>query len=692
MANKKKSPVSLRVNIMFFLVFLLFSLLVLRLGIVQIVHGENYQREIDRKEDVTVNNPVPRGRMLDRNLQVIVDNEAKRAITYTNEGASQKEMLQVAIDLSKLIVQNTDSVRERDKKDFWILKNPEQSDALITADEERLFKQKKLSDKDLYKLKLDRINQGMLNSLSDDDLEVLAIFRLLSSGYKFSPQIIKNEGVTAEEFAIVSEHLQNLPGVNATIDWDRSYHFDDTLRSVLGAVSSSKEGLPAEEIDEYLSLGYSRNDRVGKSYLEKQYEEILHGKKEKVIHVTDSAGNLIDTQMVSPGQRGKDLLLSLDMQLQQKVERIIEDELLAAKRSPGTHLLDRAYVVLMDPFTGEVLSMAGKRIVKDSKTGQYKMADDALGTITTTYNVGSAVKGATILTGYKTGAIAPHTYFDDKGIKIRATPLKASYDYLGVLNEVDALKKSSNVYMFHTAIKIGKGRYQYEQPLSFQPDTFDKIRNSFASFGLGVRTGIDLPNEQSGFKGQSKLPGYALDLVIGQYDTYSTMQLAQYVSAIANGGYRMQPQVVREIHDPKSDGEELGRFYFSFQPTVLNSVDVKQEWLERVQLGFKKALTESGGTGTRFFGDAPYSPAGKTGTAEAFYDGPLRSNYGKIPPEVLNLSLVAYAPSSQPKIAMAVLVPWAYQGRNDHKANLKIGRKVMDAYFEIQKSKEKEIK
>jgi cell division protein FtsI/penicillin-binding protein 2 len=77
MAKKKKSPVSLRINIMFFLVFLLFSLLVLRLGIVQIVHGENYQREIDRKEDVTVNNPVPRGRMLDRDLQVIVDHEAQ---------------------------------------------------------------------------------------------------------------------------------------------------------------------------------------------------------------------------------------------------------------------------------------------------------------------------------------------------------------------------------------------------------------------------------------------------------------------------------------------------------------------------------------------------------------------------------------------------------------------------------------
>lgn len=340
----------------------------------------------------------------------------------------------------------------------------------------------------------------------------------------------------------------------------------------------------------------------------------------------------------------------------------------------------------MDPFTGEILTMAGKRIVRNSETGKNEMADDALGNITTTYNVGSAVKGATILTGYKTGAITPNTKFDDKAIKIQATPKKKSYDYLGVLNEVDALKKSSNVYMFHTAIRIGNGHYRYGQPLSLKSGTFDVIRNHFAAFGLGVRTGIDLPNEQSGFKGSSTLPGHAMDLVIGQYDTYSTMQLAQYVSAIANGGYRMQPQIVKEIREPETHDNRPGLLYQTTQPKVLNTIDVKKEWLERVQVGFRKVMSESGGTGVNYFGSAPYSPAGKTGTAEAFYDGPLRSNYGQIPPEVLNLSLVAYAPSENPEIAMAVLVPWAFQGKNDHKANLKIGRKVMDIYFILQNS------
>jgi penicillin-binding protein A len=687
--TKKKSPVMLRINILFFLVFILFSLLILRLGIVQIVHGEDYKRELNRKDDYTVNNPVPRGRMLDRNLQIIVDNEAKKAITYTNKGHSQLEKLEIARKLAKLIDKKTDRIRERDKKDYWMIKYPEKADKLITAEERKQIKQKKLSSNQIYNLKLARITQEKLNELTDEDLEVLAIFRLLNIGNKFSPQIVKNNDVSPEEFALVSEHLENLPGINTTIDWERSYQFDQTLKSVLGAVSSSEEGLPADHLDDFLSRGYSRNDRVGKSYLESQYEDVLHGREQKVTHITDKKGHLLDSRVKTNGDRGKDLILAIDIELQKKIDKIIQEELWAAKNHPGTKLLDRAYVVLMDPFSGEILSMSGKRLVQNKDTNKMEMIDDALGNITTTYSVGSVVKGATVLTGFKTGVIKPNTYFDDKGIKIKATPLKASYAYLGVLNEVDALKKSSNVYMFHTAIRIGQGHYQYNEPLNLNSEAFTIIRNSFASFGLGVRTGIDLPNEQSGYKGGSMLPGYALDLVIGQYDTYSTMQLAQYVSAIANGGYRMQPRIVREVLEPQNSPGEIGAVYNEFEPVVLNTIDVKKEWLGRVQLGFKKALTDHGGTGANFFGNAPYSPAGKTGTAQAFYDGPLRNNYGTIPPEILNLSLVAYAPYHQPEIAMAVMVPWAYQGKEDHKANLKIGRRVMDTYFELKRHRNK---
>ncbi len=653
----------------------------------QIVYGENFKRDLERKEDITVSNPVPRGKIYDRDYRVVVDNVPKSAITFTNVGFSQSDMLQTARKLAPFIEKKTNMLTERDKKDFWMMMYPERADSKITAQEKALYRAKKLSDQDLYQFKLKRITAAELKQLTEFDLEVLAIYQEFSKGVKFIPVVVKNEGVTDKEFAVVSENLQSLPGVETTTDWDRSYAFENTLRSVLGNVTNSGEGLPRDQLDYFLARGYSRNDRVGKSQLEMQYEDVLHGNKSKVKNITDKVGNIIETETVLPGNKGKDLVLSIDMDLQMAVDKIIEEELWKAKRWPGTRLTDRAYVVLMDPNTGDILAMSGKKIVKDPKTGRAEMIDDALGTFTTTYSVGSTVKGATILTGYKTGAISPNTYFDDAGIKIKDTPIKKSYAYLGRLNEITALKKSSNVYMFRTAIRIGKGHYEYNKPLNFSNKTaFETVRNSFSSFGLGTRTGIDLPNEQTGFKGQSRLPGYLLDLVIGQYDTYSAMQLAQYVSTIANGGYRMQPHIVKQIREPAREGETIGPVLKEINPAVLNTIDVKKEWLRRVNLGFKKVMQEPGGTAYKFFKGAPYSPAGKTGTAQAFYDGPLRSRFGKEPPPVMNLSLVSYAPSYNPEVAMAVLVPWAYDGKDDNRANLKIGRRVLDTYFKMKKN------
>lgn len=672
---------------LFFMVFLLFSVLILRLGVVQIVYGEDYKREIERTEDVTVNNPVPRGKMYDTNGNIVVDNVPQNAITYTNNGASQKEMLEVAERLAKLIEKETDKVTERDKKDYWIVKNKKEAEKKVSEKErnelKKKYEDKKEYDNKVYKLTLKRITDEDLSELTAFDLEVLAIYREFTSGYKFTPQIVKNKNVTPEEFAVVSENLQFLPGVDTTTDWERSYAYESTLQSVLGAVTTSDKGLPAEEIDYYLSKGYSRNDRVGISYLEKQYEDVLQGQKAKKKNVTDQSGEVVSSEIITEGQRGRDLVLTIDMDLQRAVEQIIEEELRSAKSMGNTRLLDRAYVVLMDPNTGEIKSLAGKRIVRDEKTGKSEMQDDALGTFTTTYTVGSVVKGATVLTGFQTGAISPGTVFYDTPIKIKGSKQFKSWKNLGPVNDVTALKFSSNIFMAQTAIRIADGHYVPNAPLDINFGAFDTIRQHFSQFGLGVRTGVDLPNEQNGFKGSPTNPGELFFLSIGQYDTYSTLQLAQYVSTIANGGNRMEPHMVREIREPQLDNN-LGPVVQEVQPKVLNRLDLKEGWMDRIHLGFKKVTQESGGTGYSYFHGKPYSPAGKTGTAEAFYDGPLKE-YRMSP--VTTLSFVGYAPSENPEIAIAVLVPWAYHGGSSPHSNLKIGSRVMDAYFELKQQR-----
>lgn len=543
----------------------------------------------------------------------------------------------------------------------------------------------------MYQLQLDRITAEDIKTLTNHDLEVLAIYREFISGYKLTPQMVKNKEVSDEEFAVVSENLEALPGVDTTTDWERSYAFGDTLKSVLGNVSSAERGLPAEKLDYYVSRGYSRNDRVGTSYLELQYEDVLKGQKEKIRNKTDKKGNIVSTEVITEGKRGNDLVLSIDMELQLKIEKIIEEELKKAKTFAGTKLLDRAYVVLMNPNTGDVLSMAGKRLVKNDKTGKIEVQDDALGNITTTYNVGSVVKGATVLTGYKTGAISPGTVWNDTPVKIGNT-IKKSWTTMGPISDLTALQRSSNVYMFRTVMNMAGANYVYGKPLSVSLADFSLVRNEFAQYGLGIRTGIDLPNEQVGFKGQDTLPGFLLDLSIGQYDTYSNMQLAQYVSTIANGGNRMEPHIVKEIREPVADDSKLGPVVETVKPKVLNKVDVKPEWIKRVQQGFKMVAQTPKGTAYSNLGGKDYSPAAKTGTAEAFYDGPSRSDYGKEPPQVMNLSLISYAPSDNPEVSMAVMVPWAYQGSVDNGANKKIGERVLDAYFDLKKERQKEEK
>ncbi|MCY8641194.1 peptidoglycan D,D-transpeptidase FtsI family protein [Bacillus haynesii] len=686
MKTEKRKSLPIRLNILFLLAFIIFTIVVVRLGMVQIVFGEDYTNEVQKQEEVDVSTSVPRGKIYDRNLNTIVKNKPMNAITYTRTSStSQEDRLKIAKKLAEMIKIDTDKITERDKKDYWILTRPKKAEKLITDQDRKKVKDGKLKEDDLYQLQLDRITEDKLNELTDQDLKVLAIKRQMDSGYALSPQYIKNKDVTAKEMAVVSEHLDELPGVDVTSDWKRDYPYNGLLRTMIGSISDSNEGLPKSLLDHYLSLGYNRNDRVGKSYLEAEYENVLQGQKEKVKNITNKSGDIVDKEVISEGKSGKDLVLTIDVDMQKEIEKIIEDELKSAKAQHSAPLLDRAFVVMMDPRNGEVLSIAGKQLKNES--GKLKVDDYALGAMTSSYAMGSAVKGATVLTGLQTGAINLNTTFRDEPLWIGDSPnAKKSWRLgLGTLGIQGALEQSSNVFMFKTAIALGKGQYKAHQPLNLQTKAFDTFRYYFSQFGLGVKTGIDLPNEASGYKGSQRLPGFLLDFSIGQYDTYTPLQLAQYVSTIANGGYRMKPQLVKEIREPDSK-KGIGAVTQSVQPEVLNKLDMSDQYIKEVQNGFRRVMTK--GTAAGQFASASYKPAGKTGTAQSFYDGPDKSKTGT---STYNTTLVAYAPYDNPEVAISVVVPWVYNdyGQRYSMTN-EIGRKVLDKYFELKSKQLKE--
>ncbi|MCA1058781.1 penicillin-binding protein 2 [Rossellomorea aquimaris] len=678
-------------NLLFISVFFLFSILILRLGIVQIVKGNHYEAEVARTENVKSHNGTPpRGKIYDRYRNVIVDNVPLNAITYTRTQTTKpKDMLKVAETLAGLIEMDTDKITDRDRQDFWLLTHPDKAEKLVSKEEiKKLEDDEDLAEDDrnkkIYNMQLDRITKKDIESFTEKEEEVLAIFREFNTGYALSPQIIKNKDVSMEEMARVSERLTEMPGVNVTTDWERKYVNDSTLRTILGRVSTSQQGLPSELVKEYKAQGYALNDRVGTSYFESEYENVLKGQKEEIEYITKN-GSVLDTQLVSEGHSGKDVVLTIDLQLQKEIEKIVEEELSKqASQYWESPFLDRAFVVMMDPHTGEILSMVGKKYGKDAD-GKTELQDYALGTYTSEYGVGSAVKGATVLTGYMSGALNVGDVLYDEPLKIKSTETKKSW-FSGsrYLSDIQALEISSNVYMFKTAIKIAGGVYRRDQPIDMDPKAFDTMRNYYSQFGLGVKTGIDLPGEVEGLKGTEREPGKLMDFAIGQYDLYTPMQLVQYASTIANGGFRMEPHLMKEIREPSQEREKVGPLIYENESKVLNRIDASEREILQVQRGFYQVAHGSNGTAT-IFKSAPYNAAAKSGTAEAFYYSPeAKRQY-----DTYNTTLIGYAPYDNPEVAFSVVLPYSHQDKDPY-VNKNIAKRAMDKYFELKKQYEKD--
>jgi len=689
--NKKKKETSrlpLRLNILFFIVFILFAVLVLQLGIVQILQGESFQEEIDRTVHDTAKSPVPRGKIFDRNGNVVVDNKPLYSITYTPPKRVQaKDKLDLANDLYDYLTVDEENIKkltERNKKEYWYLKNTDEAYERLSEKEIE-----ELDDVEQYDLILERIKKEDISDFTEEELQIIAIKRELDKAYALSPEVIKNKNISVEEYAQIAEHLTELPGINASTDWERSYLYKDTLKSIIGAITSQEQGIPAEKEDYFLTRGYNRNDRVGKSGLEEQYEDVLRGRKEQVQYTTTKKGEIIGSNVVVEGERGKDLVLTLDMEYQELVDELVLKELKTAKsKFPGPNrYLEDALAVVLNPKTGEILALSGQHYNRE--TGEYEKAPHKV--LHDAHIPGSMIKGATVLSGLQSGVITPNQVFYDRPIKIAETPTKGSWTgTLGAVNDIDAIKRSSNVYMFYIGLRMG-GEYRYPfpngSPATYNRNGIQEMRNYFSQFGLGVRTGIDFPFESTGVVGDVLTPaGNIMDIGIGQYDTYTTMQLGQYVATIANDGYRVEPHLVKEIRYP-AENNELGPIYQVNHPKVLNELEMDPSYIKRVQTGFWKVFNEAGGTGYSHWAGKSYRPAGKTGTAENEYIE--KQSDGRVVKlaDTENLGLVGYAPFEDPEVAFAVIVPHLGDIRGQYSINHEIGKGLLDTYFELKEKR-----
>lgn len=662
-----------RFNILIVIITLIIFVLLIGLFYVQVIRNDYYINRVNiLQKTIIEGDSTPRGRIYDRNHRLIVNNVPVKTISYKKEkGTTTKQEISLAYKLEELIDVDYSKMTSNNLKNFWIKDNPDLAKQKITKKEWQKLEERKITKDDIEKLKLERVTDDDLKQYTDRDKAAAYIYTLMNKGYSYSEKIIKNKDVSDDEYALVSENLNELNGFDTKLDWKRDYLYGDVFKTILGSVSSKESGIPYELKDYYLAKGYSLDDRVGTSYLEYQYEDLLKGQKAKYEVLTDSSYKLIEE-----GSRGKDIVLTIDIELQKAIEEILTRQILNTKNEPNTEYYNRSFVIVTNPKTGEILAMAGKQY------SNGKIIDYTPGITTSPVAVGSAIKGASHIVGYNNGGLQIGEYRDDACIKIAATPEKCSWQYLGYIDDIRALKYSSNTYQFNTAIKVGKGNYVYDQPLKIDTNAFNIYRKTFAEFGLGIKTGIDLPLESLGYKGNSLLSGHLLDFSIGQYDTYTPIQLSQYISTLANNGVRMQPYLLKQVYSPSKDG--LNNLLSETKPITLNKVNTKQEYLDRVKEGFKEVLT-AGGTGYGYI-DLSYKPAGKTGTSQSFID---TDNNGIIDTETITTTFVAYAPYDNPTVTFTIISPdishYGNYSNYQSMVNMKIAQEVSKKYFDIYK-------
>jgi cell division protein FtsI/penicillin-binding protein 2 len=204
---------------------------------------------------------------------------------------------------------------------------------------------------------------------------------------------------------------------------------------------------------------------------------------------------------------------------------------------------------------------------------------------------------------------------------------------------------------------------------------FKTLRDAYGQFGLGVHTGVDLPYEATGYQGPTpKEGGLIMQFAIGQYDTYTPLQMAQYVSTIANGGYRLAPHFLKSIHYPGRQPNHIGPTEYQYKTKILNKIPNTPSQFQTVHKGFYLVTHGAGGTAKMLGWYWPqYHIAAKTGTAQV----------GKIGSGRNNKTLVAFAPYKNPQVAISVVVPDIL----GEPTNLYIGGNIIQAYFQNKNKK-----
>ncbi|HHA7734841.1 TPA: penicillin-binding protein 2B [Streptococcus pneumoniae] len=644
--------IPIRLNLLFSIVILLFMTIIGRLLYMQVLNKDFYEKKLASASQTKITSSSARGEIYDASGKPLVENTLKQVVSFTRSNKmTATDLKETAKKLLTYVSISSPNLTERQLADYY-LADPEIYKKTVEAlpSEKRLDSDgNRLSESELYNNAVDSVPTSQLNYTEDEKKEIY-LFSQLNAVGNFATGTIVTDPLNDSQVAVIASISKEMPGISISTSWDRKV-LETSLSSIVGSVSSEKAGLPAEEAEAYLKKGYSLNDRVGTSYLEKQYEETLQGKRSvKEIHL-DKYGNMESVDTIEEGSKGNNIKLTIDLAFQDSVDALLKSYFNSELGNGGAKYSEGVYAVALNPKTGAVLSMSGLK--HDLKTGE--LTPDSLGTVTNVFVPGSVVKAATISSGWENGVLSGNQTLTDQPIVFQGSAPIYSWYKLAYgsfpITAVEALEYSSNAYMVQTALGIMGQTYQPNMFVgtSNLETAMGKLRATFGEYGLGTATGIDLPDESTGFVPKEYSFANYITNAFGQFDNYTPMQLAQYVATIANDGVRVAPRIVEGIYGNNDKGG-LGELIQAIDTKEINKVNISESDMAILHQGFYQVShgTSPLTTGRAFSDGATVSISGKTGTGESYVAGGQEAN---------NTNAVAYAPTENPQIAVAVVFP-----------------------------------
>ena len=454
-----------------------------------------------------------------------------------------------------------------------------------------------------------------------------------------SPVTLKRN-LSQDEIYYLREHQLSFPGVEIQRVFVRSYKNGGIAAHLFGQVGEVTE----DQLKEPRYSGLRQGDEVGQSGIEYQYDRYLRGRSGLTRLQVDALGRPKGVPRVEPASPGDNVRLTIEPSVQATGEAAL-----------GSFGLPGAFVA-MDVHNGDVIAMGSEPsfdpaiFTKSITQAQYKaLTSEKNGAplvnraIRGAYPTGSVFKPITATAALQDGLLTPTTtVFDGGTLKVDVLELHNANDAVyGPLDMVGALRVSSDIYFFllgQKATAKGDGGL---------------IQNWARDFGLGSRTGIDLPNEAPGLiptpawrnrlyeKGLTDRPwtaGDNINLSVGQGDLQADpLQMAVAYAALGNGGDVIQPHVVERVEDVS------GRVLQEVHPEPRRHLDIADANRQAILEGLRQAAMVNGGTSYRVFGNFPVEVAGKTGTAERA-------------PHEDQAWYIALAPAENPRVVVAVTI------------------------------------